>query len=157
MKAFKNYGISHLLATLIVTTLVALIPFGYPLVFHTQMDFRSTAMGLAGLCYAVMIIIGVPTELRLRAKHEEPSLARAYGTYALTGLAGAVVLALFYFAMYSMSDWVLPVLIAVVFYVIYMLIMFFTRGIFVPIELALRKVFPLKSNPTENEATDVLH
>ena len=157
MKAFKNYGISHLLATLIVTTLVALIPFGYLAMVGSYIDFTATAWDLSGFCFVVMIVIGIPTELRLRAKHEEPSLGRAYGTYALTGLAGAAFLALLYFALYAMSDWFASTLIAVVFYVIYMLVMFFTRGIFVPIERSLRKVFPLKSNPTENEATDVLH
>lgn len=104
-----------------------------------------------------MAVIGIPTELRLRAKNPNPTLRQAYVIYLKTGLAAAALIALFYFAIYGMKDVVLPIYISGIQFAIYVPIMFFTRGIFVPIERSLRKVFPLKSNPTENEATDVLH
>lgn len=145
MKAFNNYGTSHLLATFIVTTFIALIPFGYGAMVGSYIDFEATAWALSGFCYLVMAVVGVPTEMSLRAKFAEPSLGRAYGVYALTGLAAAIILGGLMFAISAAGPWQYAVLMAVVFYVLYLPIMLFTRGLFVPLERALRKVMPLQS------------
>lgn len=161
MKAFKNYGVSHLLATFIVTTFIALIPFGYSAVVSSYIDFTATAWYLAAFCYLVMAVVGVPTELWLRAKIAEPGLGRAYGVYALTGLAASLVAGglLFALAISVGGPWQYALMVAVVFYVIYLPIMLFTRGLFVPLERALRKVMPIQATPEriQNEVTNVLH
>lgn len=157
MKAIKNYGISHLLATLIATTAVAIVPFLALFAIGLTSESLGGAIFLAVLCYVIMAVIGIPTELRLRAKNPNPTLRQAYVIYLKTGLAAAALIALFYFAIYGMKDVVLPIYVSGIQFAIYVPIMFFSRGIFVPIERKLREVFPLKSYRTENEVTDVLH
>lgn len=145
MKAFKNYGTSHLLATFIVTTFIALIPFGYDAMVGSYIDFTATAWALSGFCYLVMAVVGVPTEMWLRAKFAEPSLGRAYGVYALTGLAASLVAGglLLALAISGGGPWQYALMMALVFYVLYLPIMLLSRGVFVPLERAFRKVMPL--------------
>jgi hypothetical protein len=156
MKAFNNYGISHLLATLIATTAVAIVPFLALFAIGLTSESLAGATYLAVLCYVIMAVIGIPTELRLRAKNPNPTLRQAYVIYLKTGLAAAALIAFFYFAIYGMKDVVLPIYLSGIQFAIYLPIMVFARGIFVPIERKLRVVFPRKPNPAENEVTDVL-
>lgn len=136
---------------------MAIVPFLALFAIGLTSESLGGAIFLAVLCYVIMAVIGIPTELRLRAKNPNPTLRQAYVIYLKTGLAAAALIALFYFAIYGMKDVVLPIYVSGIQFAIYVPIMFFSRGIFVPIEQKLREVFPLKSYRTENEVTDVLH
>ncbi len=143
-KKTQPYEASHFLATLAASAIV-----GVPVLVFAAAS-TEWAGSLMLVLLAIVFIIGVPTEYFWVSRMREPTLARAYGAYLVTGTLGtlvALIIGWFYTNGYSGFSGILLFIIGGFFLLGYVPAMLIARGIYGPLQRAIGKKLDDQQNP----------
>lgn len=136
----RHFGLSHLLASITAGLIVSLPIFLVVASVSNEGDYWPGAV--VAVSVGMIALVGIPTEYFFVSTKPNSSLGRAYGIYALTGAAMAVIALLLGSALTGGYSGMFSGLLAVVIvgvYIVYLPVMLIARGIFVPLERAFAK------------------